>query len=114
MKTHLLNLTQLAVLGLVLTIIPDIASATTSGKAVGDHAIKISYADLDLTSKEGVQVLYQRLRNAAEQVCDQRVGLREVIDVAMFKNECVETALADAVRSIDNELLHSLHNSDNS
>jgi len=113
MKTRLFRLFSVTVLGLALAQLPGAASAASAIKIVGANTVKVSFADLDLTRTEGVETLYQRLKNAAGQACTQKVGLREVIDVATLKSECVRTALADAVKSIDNELLRQLHQDSN-
>jgi UrcA family protein len=51
----------------------------------------VSYADLDLSSVQGVTALYRRITRAADRVCDPVEALGH--------NECVARAVAEAVRT---------------
>lgn len=59
----------------------------------------VSYGDLDLGSREGVQSLYGRLRYAARVVCTVHEGQR--IEQRMAHRRCMNDALATAVREVD-------------
>lgn len=106
-RTH--KLMQCAVLSFVLAVVPGISAAATAVSMIGENTVKVSFADLDLSKPAGAKALYQRLRIAADKACGLQVGLREVIDVTNMKQTCAETALVDAVRNIDNDLLNKLH-----
>ena len=109
MNTRFSRQSIITILIVCLSAIPGFTRATPLIRSGGENAIKVTFADLDLTRVEGVQVLYERLKKAADRVCDRKVGLREVIDVMDFKHSCVKSALADAVKSIDNDLLNRMH-----
>ena len=100
MKTtsrSVLALTTLALLGL---------SATTlaAPSRVGDIATKVvRFKDLDLSTAEGAQTLYERISFAARVVC-RDVGSTEM-------RECRARAVDDAVRAVGRPLLSSVHRS---
>ena len=88
--------------------IPFSASAALNSPVLEDPAVTVSYSDLDLSSMDGVKTLYQRLKSSARKVCGGQKGI-ETIDRRLQRRECVDTALADAVEDIDNQLLDRLH-----
>ena len=100
MKTasrSLLALSTLALLGW---------STTTLGapSAVGEVATKVvRFKDLDLSTAEGAQALYERISSAARIVC-RDASSREVRD-------CRARAIDDAVRAVGRPLLSSAHRS---
>jgi UrcA family protein len=78
------------------------ACALLSGPIQAEEPIvtvkaSVSTAGLDVGQPAGARALYGRLRHAAIEVCGSgmRVGLRAVDDFA----GCIETAVAEAVRS---------------
>lgn len=109
MKNRLLQFVQISMVGFVLATVPAISSAAGTIQLAGANSVTVHYADLDLTRADGAQVLYQRLKNAANQVCGVRVGARDVFNVALAKDQCVKTALAQAIRSIHNDQLDALY-----
>ena len=100
MKTtsrSVLALTTLALLGW---------SATTlaAPSRVGEVATKVvRFKDLDLSTAEGAQTLYERIAFAARSVC------RDVS--ATNLRECRARAVDDAVRAVGRPLLSSVHRS---
>jgi len=113
MKSRLSHLVKYSLLGLIITVFPVITSAAGSVKIADGQALTVKYADLDLTGAEGVKILYQRLKSAANQVCGVRVGSRDVFSVAVLKEQCVKNALAQAIQSINNDSLNALYYSNN-
>jgi UrcA family protein len=65
--------------------------------------IEVHYGDLNLSTTEGVAVLYQRLQSAAENVCSEH-GTRDVGNVFRVK-ACMSTAISAAVTQIDRPVL---------
>ena len=114
MKSRLSQLLKFSLIGLIITVFPALSSAADSVKISNGNAFTVNYSDLDLTKAEGARVLYQRLKNAANQVCGVRVGARDVFNVAVVKNQCVKTALDQAIRSIHNDQLDALYNKSDS
>lgn len=63
----------------------------------------VNYADLDLNHPPGVKVLYERLRSAAQGVCQPFEGrtLKQVGD----SRACFDQAMARAVKDVNKPLL---------
>ena len=63
----------------------------------------VRFADLDLSHSQGVAVLYQRLKGAAETVC----GPRDDRDLKRYMKlkACVQIAMATAVAKVDQPAL---------
>ncbi len=96
---------------IIVLSIPAIASVSDKNKLKG-VSVKVSYADLNLEKEEGAKVLYRRLQQASEQVCDVSNlyiagSLKRIADA----RSCYREALSAAVEKIDNELVTNIHNS---
>jgi UrcA family protein len=61
---------------------------------------RVTYADLDLTRKTGVTVLYARIKSAAREVCLPVYG-RVAQDHNMASQQCREQALARAINDVN-------------
>ena len=92
------SLALVAVLG-VLGASPTLADETPRG-------IKVSYADLDLSTAAGAATLYSRIRGAARQVC----GPEGVLDYHMRGwKRCFNGAVSNAVAKVNSPRLTALH-----
>ena len=80
------------------------AFATTTGDA---PSARVTYAELDLTKDAGVERLYARLRQAAEQVC----GSADIRELGRFYEQqaCVQRALDRAVEDVHSARLTARH-----
>jgi UrcA family protein len=81
-------------------------SAATLGapSSVGSIATKtVNFADLDISTADGAQALYERIETAARSVCRD----------ADFKvvRDCRARAIADAVKGVGSPLLSAAHRS---
>ncbi len=89
--------------------VPAMVLASTSSH-LETISITVSYADLNLENKEGVQVLYRRLRRASKEVCgDRSLTLLGSVVRLQQVNQCYGQTLAEAVETIDNEHLTRIH-----
>ena len=80
------------------------ASTLAAPSAVGTIATKtVRFKDLDLSTAEGAQKLYERITTAAQVVC------RDAYYTEI--RECRAHAVDEAVRSIGRPLLSSVHRS---
>jgi UrcA family protein len=70
----------------------------------------VSYRDLNLSTIEGATALYQRIRHAANSVCDEPGA-----GVARYQQwkSCYQAAIADAVAKVNSPLLTSVHGGKN-
>ena len=77
---------------------------------------RVSYADLNLESEEGVRVLYRRLQRASNKLCSDAppkiAGSLPIIYVfsdGVEIRRCYREALSNAVDKFDNEDLTRIH-----
>ncbi len=90
------------------------AAGTTSYLEVGKA--RVSYADLNLESEEGVRVLYRRLKRASKDLCSATPP-RIAGSVPNYyqpyngqeTRQCYREALSNAVDKIENEDLTRIH-----
>jgi UrcA family protein len=86
-----------------------VATALTVGMLTGvAHSAEVPaqavrFQDLNLNTDAGVQVLYKRIQRAANQVCGDVDG-RDLV-VARAHKACVDRAVADAVATVNNQML---------
>lgn len=90
--------------------IPAIASATPFINEADRAAVRVSYADLDLSNEAGLATLYARLRSASLAVCGSRSFIETGSLEQLAQNKrCYQSALSKAVARIDNDKLSELH-----
>ena len=70
-------------------------------------AVSVSYEGLDLSTKQGAQILYTRLQGAARQVCSDFDG-RELSRRAKWR-ACYNDALSRAVSQVNQATVTNLH-----
>jgi UrcA family protein len=101
-----------AVTGLVLGA-GFLASAVAAPPgAYEEVAVKVEYADLNINNQAGARVLYQRLKDATEEVCGFET-YRKDRSFSDFSDarECFSETLTQAVNQIDSEALKDIHTS---
>jgi UrcA family protein len=89
-----------------LTSAACLAGAAQADAADAPRSTTVSYRDLNLSTIAGATVLYQRLRHAAEWVCDERgTGLERY----RIWHSCYRAAIADAVAKVNSPLVTQLY-----
>jgi UrcA family protein len=83
------------------------AAAPVVSRADEPVKMRISYADLNPNSPEGVQRLYSRLEQVANYVCGTSNTDTDVI--MRGPGPCVKAAIGHAVRDINNAMLTKLY-----
>ncbi len=94
---------------------PAVVLADTTSYFEVDKA-RVSYADLNLESEEGVRVLYRRLKHASKELCSATPP-RIAGSVPNYyqpyngqeTRQCYREALSNAVDKFDNEDLTRIH-----
>jgi UrcA family protein len=89
-----------------------IAALTLSTAAIGAYAAEnpartVHYSDLDLGTQAGATVLYNRIRQAAEQVCGNP-DLRQLAETAAAK-ACIHRAVSTSVHAVNNPRLTNVY-----
>ena len=89
---------------------PAVVLADTTSYIVESPKTTVSYADLNLESEEGVQVLHRRLQDASRNVCSAKsLKIARSIFVQYQTSACYRKTLSNAVEKFDNEDLTRLH-----
>jgi UrcA family protein len=95
-----------------------VAALGVASLAIGAHADEsvvrvpartVHYSDLNLNTQAGAEVLYRRIRGAAEQVCGD-VGSKQ-LEEAMAARACVDQAVVASIRAVNNLHLTNTYNS---
>ena len=94
-----------AMLAVSTIMLADATQAAEAGN--GPPQQVVSFGDLNLTSSEGVAVLYRRIHSAANEVC-AGADTRELVRIAATK-ACVDSAISQAVAAVNNPMLTSLY-----
>jgi UrcA family protein len=103
-KSHRLIVRMAALLALPALFI------TESAVAEAPPSVTVRYHDLNLNNAEGVASLYNRIHGAATVVCRSTEGPQ--VENRIFWtawNECVDHAIANAVKAVHNEKLSVYH-----
>lgn len=73
-------------------------------------AVKVEYADLNIQNEAGARVLYQRLKDAAEEVCGlERYHKERFTSRFSDARECYSETLTQAVNRINSDALKDIH-----
>ena len=77
----------------------------TQAAGSGDNLPKqeVTYKDLNLSSNEGIHVLYKRIQRAANEVCGE-VDARNLQGMRV-KRACLNRAISQAVAAVNNPML---------
>ena len=79
-------------------------STTAEAEDVPSKVVKFN--DLDITTPDGAQVLYKRIRAAARDVCERSTGTDPIMGMA--NKGCIDTAVDRAVRKVNAPMLTNL------
>lgn len=99
--TRRVGLALLVALGCITTV-QEAFSGTQEPDA---RSTRVIYADLDLSSPDGVRTLYGRIHRAASRVCN----LSSLHPYLNGSGDCYRLAVAAAVARVDNAMLTVLH-----
>jgi UrcA family protein len=112
MKTNTLNTTKHIALAAVVAFGLSTAAMGAYAAETNDVPTRtVRYSDLDMNSQKGVTVLYNRIRQAAEQVCGYD-GVAPLAKAAPVK-ACIDGAVASGVQAVNNARLTSMYDSRN-
>jgi len=91
--------------------IPAIASATPLINDEGEPVVRVSYADLDLSSQAGLVALYKRLQGASGAACGPRRSLRAAGSLQQLNDNkhCYNDLLSKLVAKVNNAMLDEIH-----
>jgi UrcA family protein len=87
------------------------AACSSQVQAADDTVVdiwRVSYADLNLNTEAGAEVLYRRLRRAAAEVCNPLGSVHAVVQAGW--RACYDKAMNSAVASVNKPMVTALHN----
>ena len=93
------------IVGCLLAAAASVTAATSAPDDV--PSVTVRYADLDLTTEEGAQALYRRIRFAAQAVCPPADSL-DLARLALTRS-CQEQAIARAVQAVSSPRLAAVY-----
>lgn len=106
MKSNLYRMALLS--GVVGLCAAQAALADDANHKLSTGDIAVSYADLNLASATGLDMLYTRVQSAAYKVCGVR-NMKVELDIVRKNRACVAGAIESAIGAIDNPRLTALH-----
>jgi UrcA family protein len=93
-----------------LLALPALFIAESAVAVEAPPSVTVRYYDLNLDNAEGVASLYRRIHQAAIEVCKPTEGPQVVNRIFWTAwNECVNHAIANAVKAVHNEKLRAYH-----
>ncbi len=91
--------------------IPAIASAMPHISDQGDTVVRVSYADLNLSTEAGLVTLYKRIKGAANRACGPRYSYRDAGSFQQLRDnkQCYNDVLSKFVAKVNNARLDKIH-----
>jgi len=105
------NLKTRYVSSLLIGLVATLGVGTSAVAADADAAarsVRVSYADLNLATDQGIAALYSRLQAAAGSVCGPEPSAREILQSSDWTH-CREDALSRAIGNVDHPGLTALY-----
>ncbi len=105
------NVRKLLIASAVLVLgFPAIASATPLINDEGKPIVRVSYADLNLSSQPGLVALYKRLQGVSKAACGPR-NYRQAgsLQQSMINRDCYNDLLSRLVARVGNANLTEIH-----
>jgi UrcA family protein len=102
------NPTTLLILTAVSTATLAIGGLSTSARAdslLEPRSVVVHFDDLDTNTKRGAEVLYNRIKYAAETVCSDLAPERALALLARYSG-CVQDAFGNAIGKVNRPLLN--------
>ena len=87
----------------VMSAAATLAQAGTPTTSDDVPAVRVPYADLDLSSEHGALTLYKRIEGAAKRVCPSANGLNQ--RAVKLAEQCISTAIERAVADVNSPQL---------
>jgi UrcA family protein len=86
-------------------------TASAGGTSSETRSVKVRYADLNLSTREGATALYGRLKRAAREVCGLDYLQPEERTQSNKWKTCYDDAIGAAVTKVNSPMLSAVHSS---
>ena len=112
MKESNLRKVQIAASFALILAAPVVTKAANYSFEADSGALRVSYSDLDLSSDEGVAVLYTRLQSASREACDVGSYQKKAsVKATLAANACYADVLSKVVAKVGSDKLTAIHES---
>jgi UrcA family protein len=106
------NIATRLIAGAIVTALIGGFSSIASAAEGSDSAQKtIKYTDVSVSSAQGADTLYNRIRSASEEVCSPLD--HGDLSSKMHAKACMQKSIADAVRQVNQPALTAVYNARN-
>ncbi len=94
----------------VVLSIPAIAGAVPHVNDAGQLVVRVSYADLDLSSEAGLLTLYRRIQTESRSACGTH-NYRKAGSIQQLRDnkQCYNDVLSKLVAKVNNARLNEIH-----
>jgi len=96
---------------ILVMAVPAMANASSFINDEGNLVVRVSYADLNLSTEAGLVTLYERLKDASSAACEPRLPLRVAGSLErLHKNrQCYNGLLSKLVAKVNSAELDEIH-----
>ncbi len=110
MKESFLRKLQVVASFALVVSAPLVADAAYENADAVRGNLQVSFADLNLDSQEGVEVLYRRLKSASNRICGTGpYQQKSTVKSAVQARACFQSVLSRSVAKVGNARLTSIH-----
>ena len=96
---------------ILVMAVPAMAGASSFINDEGELVVRVSYADLNLSTEAGLVALYKRLQGASSAACGPQRSLRVAGSLGRLisNKQCYKDLLSKLVVKVDNAKLDEIH-----
>jgi UrcA family protein len=105
---HMSQLVKIVGATLPLAFAGATARADNHSTSFMTRSTTVSYGDLDLSRRAGVDTLYRRIVAAGNSICAPKADPRDLVAYRDWQ-QCLEGAVDDAVATVANPTLSQMH-----
>lgn len=103
------HLTQKAAIPCSLLVVLFASTGVSAAQATSEvPTARVSLAGLDLAQRQGVELLYARIRSAARQVCAPVAASESYPFAQLAEQRCIDNATARAVSRVNSPMLTAI------
>ena len=96
---------------ILVMAVPAMANASSFINDEGNLVVRVSYADLNLSTEAGLVALYERLQSASSAACGPQQNLRIAGSLGRLHSnrQCYKDLLSKLIAKADNAKLDEIH-----
>ena len=98
---------QTAILALSVCLLGGFSAQAGENNVLVDR-VSVFYGDLDLSREAGAEVLFTRIRHAADEACGGKPDNRDIAALESYRT-CTKTTMDSAITRLGNARVAALH-----